>query len=365
MITEKTGWALKTQGLGESMLLFHTDDGGRHWKDVTPAQYGITATYDSLDSPLPLLNIFFLDGNTVWALGWHLFNTTKTVDTLLHTANAGLSWDASPFPLPSDYSPVTSTEFIDTTITFRDALNGWILLHLTQHTIPDAVALFHTVDGGKVWQRVYDDGKVVSLQAPSPTPPGKLPLYANNDATMALFKDNGLDFRDAVNGWIPDGSLLYATHDAGQTWQEVPAFQPPPSLPPFQTRWPFAPTFFTPVDGILPIDYNPAGIVIYVTHDGGANWTATSPVNAFGIGVFTGNFVDMRHGWTTDGRFLYATSDSGQTWTTIVPDVSLAHILQLEFVSATTGWVILAPDTGPTQVLQTTDGGQTWTPVNL
>jgi len=364
MMTVNTGWALKTQGL--SLLVFHTDDGGLHWKNVTPVHYLIAWTYRDFEDPQPFINAFFLDENTAWVLGSRSPNATIAGDTVLHTVNAGHTWNATPLPIPSDYSPIPNNNFIDTNITFVNPLNGWLLLHLTAGTIPDTVALLRTTDGGKTWTKVYDDGMVPPFQVPSQTKPGGFLLYANQDETMPLFK-GGLSFRNTANGWVPDAGgrhgLLYVTYDGGHTWQEQP-LRPPSSLN-FTFTTPFVPTFFTSTDGILPVSYYPGGLVIYVTHDGGTSWIGTTPVNAFANGIMAGNFIDVHHGWTTDGRFLYATSDSGQTWTTIAPDVSFAHLFQLDFVSATTGWVIIGPYAGGSELLKTTDGGHTWVSADI
>ena len=362
MITARTGWALKVliiQGNYVSTLVFHTDDGGMHWKDVTPPKYTVALSSESF------YNAYDLDGNTAWVLGWRSSSTPKAADTVLHTVDAGLTWQAAPLPIPTDYSPIPGNDFIETNITFVDPLNGWIMLHLTQGAIPDAVAILHTMDGGKTWTKVYDDGKVVQFQPePSPAIPGRLPFYVNHDVTMPIFK-GGISFRKTSDGWVAlVGDNDYVTHDAGHSWQQQ-MLQPPPSLK-FKNRIPFVPAFFTSTDGILPVDYDPAGLVIYVTHDGGMTWHSTTPVNFLGMGVFLGKFINIHHGWTTDGQFLYETNDSGHTWTTIVPDVSFEYVLQLDFASVTIGWAIIGPDrTNPSELLKTTDGGHTWNPIQV
>src|SRR6266567_8571697 len=61
MITARTGWALKMlsiQGLIVGTLVFHTDDGGVHWKDVTPPKYTIAVTFDALSVPSDFYNAY-------------------------------------------------------------------------------------------------------------------------------------------------------------------------------------------------------------------------------------------------------------------------------------------------------------------
>jgi len=130
------------------------------------------------------------------------------------------------------------------------------------------------------------------------------------------------------------------------------------------------PTFFTPRDGILPVDYdvrNESGlkaiaavVVFYATHDGGTTWTYTTPVSVtLGNGLST-SFADAKHGWVTDGTALHATRDAGHQWTTIQPASIFADVKQLDFISPRVGWAV--KQTSPV-LLKTLDGGHTWVPV--
>ncbi len=99
---------------------------------------------------------------------------------------------------------------------------------------------------------------------------------------------------------------------------------------------------------------------IYVTHDGGTTWKSTMPLPAaFG----TIDFVDMQHGWVTDGMVLYSTSDGGQHWTKLSPGANFEQVTDLSFVSSTTGWAIGGQSNTSSFLLKTTDGGKTWTPI--
>ena len=124
--------------------------------------------------------------------------------------------------------------------------------------------------------------------------------------------------------------------------------------------------FFSATDGILPVSFSnnvtETGIatVIYTTHDGGTTWQATTPVP---VALSAVDFLDMQHGWVTDGSILYATSNGGHHWTKIVPGTSFKHVTQLDFISSTVGWAIGGQGTGAPFLLKTMDGGQTWTPI--
>jgi photosystem II stability/assembly factor-like uncharacterized protein len=97
--------------------------------------------------------------------------------------------------------------------------------------------------------------------------------------------------------------------------------------------------------------------VIYVTHDGGTTWRSTMPVFA---NLSSSHFLDIEHGWLTDGTTLFATSDGGQHWAKLTPSANFKHITQLDFVSSTLGWAISDQGNGSSLLLKTTDGGQIW-----
>ena len=75
------------------------------------------------------------------------------------------------------------------------------------------------------------------------------------------------------------------------------------------------------------------------------------------------DFLDMQHGWVTDGTVLYVTTNGGQSWTKMAPGSSFKNVAQLDFVSSTEGWAIGGQGKGARFLLKTVDGGKTWTPV--
>ncbi len=97
---------------------------------------------------------------------------------------------------------------------------------------------------------------------------------------------------------------------------------------------------------------------MYVTHDGGASWKATTPIAALATTV---DFIDVNHGWASDGTLLYVTSDGGQQWAKLAPGGSFQHVTRLDFVSSNIGWAIGATASNAPTLLKTGDGGHTWT----
>ena len=159
---------------------------------------------------------------------------------------------------------------------------------------------------------------------------------------------------------------LYVTHDGGSTWhqQTLPL---PQGVPPAQLSIQ-TPTFFSATDGLLPVRFSDLttskGIatVIYETHDGGTTWRSTMPVSAV---LSTTHFLDMQHGWLTDGTTLFITNDGGQQWTKLTPSANFKQVTQLDFVSESTGWAISNQSSGSSILLKTTDSGKTWSQITL
>ncbi len=78
------------------------------------------------------------------------------------------------------------------------------------------------------------------------------------------------------------------------------------------------------------------------------------------------DFVDAQTGWVSGVGAVLATRDGGRTWQ---PQYSGSSVLQLEFVSRTTGWLValelegVERWAGGLKLLGTSDGGATWAPL--
>ena len=177
----------------------------------------------------------------------------------------------------------------------------------------------------------------------------------------------------------------YRSEDGGRTWQAVEL--PLPSGYEGGRLSVGLPTFFGAgkQDGLLPVQYQPqsgraeSACIIYASHDGGRSWQATAPVRNGGAS----DFISASEGWIWAAEphntgsaapvtgTLYRTRDGAQTWEALpgTPglDAFLQHggdVLQLDFVSAETGWAIVrGADGRTTQLLKTQDGGRSWDPI--
>ena len=186
--------------------------------------------------------------------------------------------------------------------------------------------------------------------------PGSLPFGGHK---------TGLVFADPNQGWVSgfdygDSIVLYATRDGGLTWSRQPVAAPagyPTEGGSVETR---SPIFFggSPEDGLLPVQFHAEGqpTIFYVTHDGGTTWQPTAAVVSATNNSFVWSFPDLQHGFATDGDKLYVTTDGARSWQVITANIDLNGLTQLDFVSAETGWAIVGGS-----LVKTTDGGRTWT----
>jgi photosystem II stability/assembly factor-like uncharacterized protein len=318
MKDENAGWGLA------NIRVLRTGDGGAAWFDVTPVDMG--------NETPPLA--FFLDADRGWVL------STSSGDPesgrLFRTADSGASWETLVAP------------FGFAQLFFLDADAGWALVDRGAGAGSQAVDIYRTLDGGASWEPVF---QMVPEEA---DPPGALPLSGIK---------NGISFNDLDHGWVGgsipmDGfTYLYSSADGGATWEHVELPLPAGFENAQTTVW--APVFFTPQEGILPVTLfsDVMGMVFYVTRDGGATWTPGGVVEnggPFAIGSSQDLFV-----WGESG--LSASHDGGATWTTLQPEPDLREILgSLEFAGPSRGWATTMDLEGNTLLYHTRDGGETW-----
>lgn len=331
MLDSEIGWAVTAKG-----HVIRTSDGGLHWQSVTP-NYPATGGQQKVVAA-------FLTSSTAWvAVSITATDGTTTV-SVFRTTDGGQTWLDTTI---QQSSPIYQ-------ITFVDAQHGWMLSKQADLASAEAIAILGTTDGGKTWT-VVSSALAASTDTP---PPGHLPFGGDKA---------GLGFANATTGWIAGSFSLqgyvffYVTHDGAATWnRQTLAFPPSKASTQIVTG---PPGFFSANDGILPVSFvteNAASLDLYVTHDGGASWTSTTPVAAK---ASISDVLDMNHAWASDGTLLYATTDGGQSWTKLAAGGGFQRVTRLDFVSTTTGWAIRSTTPNFSSLLKTVDGGQTWTVV--
>jgi photosystem II stability/assembly factor-like uncharacterized protein len=345
MLNADTGWAQRS--LDKAVL--HTTQGVQHWLVASP----------QLAAGQQILAVSFLGASSARAItaGGLSSNPDAPPVSMTFTSwatdDAGAHWSRG-----GGFSVVQDPGLSWTTaLDFVSADDGWFSANADDTEVSLGTTLFRTVDGGIHWQEVAHLGD---------TSPASNPCSTQPTAT----------FINATTGWLTGGGCVTAqfevTHDAGATWS-------PQSIPLLNTPYLLLdkPTFITSRDGVMlgvATGGNPG--VVYVTLDGGLSW---QPRDTPGIWPQAVDFMNAGDGWllttnTMNVGFpagLYVTHDGGQRWSTIqslndapLPGEAVLNGSILDFVSSTLGWTDTFTGNG-NDLLQTTDGGYTWTPVTV
>ena len=384
MMNASDGWArtwLESGNANTRDELLHTSDGGVHWQNVTPTQYGMLAGE----------NISYISGTAAWAEMINNANATVFV----RTTDGGQTWQASaPLGQPLGMVPPDRAAANVNYVTFLTPDTGWLLV-ATYNDRETAVGevLYHTTDGGLTWH------ELTSSTGADTSTSGRLPLPGAY---------TGLSFINAFTGWIMGSNVnlagvlgdggrptirqpwLYVTHDGGLTWhvQTLPDTLSIQGSAAGIVTYP--PQFFSASDGLLTVSsWSPSEIAasVYATHDGGVTWqrngffavflAQNSPgTTTLAMPKLVATFANMNVGafWEDsdyqDANALATTHDGGQTWaqTRLSFPASVESVPttgQIEFVSPQIGWLLLLP-TGKFPsfapvLLKTLDGGKTWT----
>ena len=311
--------------------IVRTNDGGSTWYNVTPTD--ITETGFAID-------LFVLDNGHVW-MQVPDFENYPNSGFQFRTVDGGMTWDS------------VSVPFSRGDIKFLDANNGWALADLGVGAGSNAVAVYQTTNGGVDWQETFIND----------------PNNANAGNSLPL---GGLKFGitplNMTTAWVhgviyaPGTAYLYRSDDAGHTWGQVSISLPPGTenadLTVEQLEFVTATNaFFT-----MRISSDTASLAIYVSDDGGDTWSLTqTPIPDGG----TADFLSAEEIVVYNGSQFYVTRDAARTWNGIQPDVAFGETFAtMDFVDASTGWVItIDPTTNHRSLYKTGDGGITWFPV--
>ncbi len=350
-------WVFKQKGI------WRTSDGGQSWKEVLSA----------IPGGMGNISAFYRNAKAAWVVVTD--ESTKVI--VFRTVNGGRSWDRSELNQPSIIQ--------DSWLSFTGAAEGWLMLIPAHGMNSSPGVLYRTQDGGRHWRKVNgtDAGPIDEPELD----PASQPEFARPQPYLVC--GGAIAFRDRSTGWIR-GSMttttrpfLFMTRDGGRNWQ-LQRLPLPPGLPPGWLDPAGLPQFFRSRDeGLLAVTYHPTdseadhyGTVIFRTHDGGQTWKPTRPMKFAGVC----SFISATKGWMWSPEphgtgskspvkgSLYRTEDGGLTWASCGKALEsfLMHgedIVQLDFVDGEYGWAIARDAHNLTQLVHTTDGGQSWSAI--
>jgi photosystem II stability/assembly factor-like uncharacterized protein len=340
MFSKNEGWAIGTGSTDTNDHVLRTQDGGTTWIDVTPP--------DSFDSSMALRKQatgFFADAGHAWVAFQYMAGPAAAKPPLIwYTVDGGQNWSTS---APLDVGQ-GGDFYVPGVLQFTDMLHGFLLLHTGNGMNHDYVFLFSTPDGGKTWKRISDP-------------------YMENLNTSCT--KTGLDFADANTGLVsgdcvgvvPNSIYLYRTTDGGSTWNPV-RLPIPAKLPDIYTNesnscGSYLPGFAGQTAWVVVRcnDFGPgvAQTFLYTSTNAGETWSSHTEAAL----VDYIQFLNPGVGWYAGGGRVFLTENGGQVWQ---PVSGLGGEGQLDFIDQTAGWMVAKTGDSITLV-QTTDGGATWT----
>ena len=330
-----------------------TTDGGRDWIDVSPKELRSGAPYLPGQQTVypPNYADFFLDADHAWLVR-SFQSDAACVDhySVYRTGDGGRTWRSSVLDPGNASSPV---------LDFVDPPHGWLFF-----SVPNPVThtpslrgaptthrvVYRTVDGGQTW-------RLISSAGPS--------------CSSIVFVSATRGFA-AGRGQFESCQSLMTTSDGGATWAAA-------NLP--EAVGPAA--FFDANHGAA-IVYSNDAYSLYVTSDGGHTWQQTASAQSgstFASGGFEPYFATVwfedphdfwlfatQPGWAKGGvvnAWVYHSHDGGATWQLVQPDTPVGSVQSVSFVDPSHAFVLQTDVNGVLQLLVTSDGGHTWTPVQV
>ena len=352
MVSAQDGWALTRTGNPASsspaaLVPVRSTDGGRIWAPVTPAGAKpllIPSRSGVVLSALPASRAWL--AVTLARLQAGFGGTQPALIEVFGTTDGGRTWTRSvPFHAPGDAR----------WLSFSDPVHGWLLQDLGAAMGNNPVRLYRTTDGGLRW----------SLIAASPhwnqtgASPSGLPSACDK---------TGLSFATPMDGWLTGACFsladaVLATHDGGTHW--APQALPLPANACMPDGCFISPPQFFGSTGFLTIMRGEKASYLLVTRDTGTTWHAVAVPQA--VGSFgPAQFFSARQGLLipglhTRGRVFYLTSDGGQTWTPVRQGIRFQTDMTVHFVSLNAGFAWNPNTSGAPPIYATTNSGRTWT----
>jgi photosystem II stability/assembly factor-like uncharacterized protein len=250
------GWAV-----GDSGIIIHSTNGGNDWT---------TQNSNTLNK---IVDVFFLNRNSGWAISW-LIDAFPFKTILLSTTDGGINWIGDPY---------REDEILMSCVLFLDSLKGWM--------VGNPHAMVRTTDSGSHWEQAEID-----------------------TVTFAFFPVISIAFYNETYGYACGGQfdiagVTWRTSNGGEKWFPINGEEAPAD--PIQEIHIIDSLNVIGIGGDIEGFY---GIDVIRTTDGGVFWEYETL-------VYTGVPLDLdfrseTEVWAplgSDRKFLVST-DAGTTW---------------------------------------------------
>jgi photosystem II stability/assembly factor-like uncharacterized protein len=323
LLTPQVGWVLHYPGL------MWTTDGGSPWKNITP--------------PLPtgehIASVFFLNTQDGWVLltGATAGSEAPRFD-IATTVNSGATWSVATFDVPG-----TDLAGYDLSggghLFFLDTLNGWANLDIPGMSRP--ALLLETHDGGRNWSR-------------SPSNPNVA---------------GELRFINGKVGWLlggPSGGDLYSSRDGGESWKQI-SLGATVNGSPTTCGLNGLPHFNDEAHGYVAASCMGGSIALFGTDDSGKTWNQQRVLTGVGgMAMVATSLADaaLIAGVVYDHTLtLIRDTPQGMAKASSKIEIPRSGVNELSFPTTMEGWALVEHDGTRTNLLLTTDGGNTWTDI--
>lgn len=322
-----------------ALTLFDDIMGLASWSSHTPPTMA--------GNTLSMVN--FVDAKSAVAVFYRSFmpESTETEITAARTTDGGQTWE---FGETMHFACCLRSPI---QLEMLDANHGWLMASDDGAMGQIPLSFFRTADGGLHWEKVYDSEEQFQIDSGNTLFGGRNPI--GEHGFVLLNFDTAL----YATGWF------YRTGDAGKSWQQVdlpipPAetdeqteagmgqYQPPVSVPQFWNEQEGVTVGRYYKDLMIPPGQPtslPVAEFLYFTSDGGLTWNYKPSPAKIGYPFF----LDSQTGWylgksdpdPSKPSQLYQTTDGGETWEQIAAESPLPLGSEIYFLSTQTGYAVV------------------------
>jgi photosystem II stability/assembly factor-like uncharacterized protein len=329
---------------------------------------------------LPQVWLHVFSPSSVLALSLSAGGTRNNFARVYRTFNGGRTWSSSPTPASETYNFIAPTD-----VAFAGPHHLWLLRHDGAAMGSEQVSVFKTGTAGAHWVRV----------ACTAVPAAEAGCRKSSGIQFGGHKDN-IVFQSLTHGWITESDAsgipsLYVTNDGGYRWilthprlpRGVPAANVKTrTFPNAEYEQPIVFGSFVILPTLVTVCNTSKGrgttcrntLYALLSFNGGRTWTASRHIPAAANDTLSTPWQVMtaRIWCSVAGSHLWVTHDAGRHWrSTPLHFPAGSKLLQIQFVSPTSGWAIAGHTNTDdsyarqTTLLRTTDAGRSWSLVSL